>query len=40
MIFDQKNTHKGNLWAKLRILTIIQKLQLASNYDSALDFLR
>ncbi len=27
----RKNTHRGNLWAKLRILTIIQKLQLASN---------
>lgn len=37
MIFDQKNAHRGNLWAKLRTLTVIQKLQLASNYDSALN---
>ena len=36
-IFDQKKAHRGNLWAKLRTLTVIQKLQLASGCDSVLN---
>jgi len=37
MIFDQKKCPEKDQWAKLRALTVIQKLQLASSYDSALN---
>lgn len=37
MIFDQKKAHRGNLWAKLRTLTVIQKLLLVSGCDSGLN---
>ena len=37
LYFDQKKCPERDQWAKLRTLTVIQKLQLGSSYDSALN---